>query len=161
MLLHMWYDQLHCSLYRLTLPGADESASEALLSTAPEGWVAKVRYATYLRGCSLRQKFVTLKQHFPTYRPENWQFATLALEVTRNLLQYLAVAYPSTLPDPEHRQTLQGFEDIVTVISRMTPLMIGIEIKVSFHVVWADVGEGSGAYFSPAWVSDRARHMGT
>lgn len=129
-LLHCWHDQLHCSLYRIALPGFDESAPATYLADAPDGWVDKLRHATYIRASALIHKFSLLRRSFPEHIPESWQFATLAIEATRNVLQYLAIAHPWGLDPAKHQATLRDFSDMVETVAKMEIHLRGTRVKV-------------------------------
>jgi hypothetical protein len=42
-MLHLWYHQIHCELFRIALPGYSESAGPETLAEAPTGWLDNVR----------------------------------------------------------------------------------------------------------------------
>lgn len=110
--LHLWFDQLHCTLYRMTFPGFDESASPDLLADAPQEWLDKLRTGCYSRAIEIREKIRFLAKHGMYLKVDGFRIAGFVYECIRNQLAFLHLAHPQGAPPDVHQQTLDGFEDM-------------------------------------------------
>lgn len=117
--LHCWYDHLHCTLYRISLPGFEDSLSAADLGTAPPDWVNKLRHGTYVRACSIANKFRMLLVHFPAYKVSDWHWGLFGFQTTRTMLRYLEVTYPHGRPAEVNHEASENLQGIVSVLGNM------------------------------------------
>lgn len=109
--LHLNFDSIHSTLYRITLPNFTESMSPDLLLEAPVEWLQQVRAAAYSRANAVQQKLELLEAEFPDHTPTTRLFNLYVLNSMRVQLQFLALH--SSGPNREVRQGLQVMADIV------------------------------------------------
>lgn len=134
--LHIWFDQLHSTLYRTAFPGFDESAPVEYLAQAPPQWIDKLRRGCYHRAIQVREKIRFLAKH-SLYPIAGHRITTYAFECIRNQLAYIKYAFPDGETPVEHAETLSGFEDIVafmlrcsTGIATLGPLVSSVKLIV-------------------------------
>lgn len=121
--IHLWYEQLHCTLYRLALPGFEESAPLDYLAAAPPDWQERLQSGCYARACEVRQKLRTLFRHAPNVVPPGDFLDSIVYENIRNQLAYLRYTFPAGEPQPSYDETLAGFEELIQIIGRRTEYM--------------------------------------
>jgi hypothetical protein len=133
--LHIWYDQLHCTLYRLAFPGFDESAPAEYLALAPPDWVDKLRRGCNARAIEVRQKLRFLVKHHPSFVPSGWRLCSYVYESIRNQLAFLAYAYPNGEPDAQKKETLAGFTEMTNVMLASCQYVYAARYPVSGHMI--------------------------
>jgi hypothetical protein len=129
--LHIWFDQLHSTLYRTAYPGFDESAPADYLAQAPPQWIDKLRRGCYHRAIEVRQKIRFLSKHKLYFKMAGHRISSFAFECIRNQLAYIKYAFPEGEGPNEYLETLRGFEDIVTFFVHSSTGIITIKLLVS------------------------------
>lgn len=112
--LHIWFDQLHSTLYRTAYPGFDESAPTDFLAPAPFQWIDKLRRGCYHRAIEVREKIRFLLRHKLYLKMAEHRISSFVFECIRNQLAYIKYAFPEGEAPNEYMETLRGFEDIIT-----------------------------------------------
>ena len=112
--IHLWLDLLHSSLYRLALPGFDETAPPECLEGAPPGWIEKLRTGADLRAGAMVDKLRLLLRHCPDFVLSTYKVGAMVYECTRTLLAHRAL-YPA--PEAE---TLDSLEVLLECLGRNT-----------------------------------------
>ena len=128
--LHLWYDQLHCDLYRIAMPNFNESAPPEYQAQAPPGWLDSTQLACYRSACSVMDRFGLLEQHFPDLVLTDRYTEILVYESMRNQLQYLKVSRGS-VQGVDHADTIKGFEMMIRVVGRMTRYYANVQPVVN------------------------------
>ena len=119
--MHVCFDVVHSTLYRITLPNFSESAKPEYLASAPRDWIHRLRYAANVRAVAVRQKFALLEKHFPDHIPTTRLYNLYIFGSLRVQLQYYALACPDGIPDPQtYEETASGFEVMIQVVGKMT-----------------------------------------
>ncbi|WVQ68686.1 uncharacterized protein L199_006895 [Kwoniella botswanensis] len=116
--LHIFYHQIHCDLYRMTLPGFRESAPPEYLARAPVGWVNRTRDACYLHAVEIIKKISFMAEHFDHFIPNDSVLIIFVYECIRNQIQYIKITYPGGPSREDHQQVSTGFEMIMDVAGR-------------------------------------------
>jgi hypothetical protein len=117
--LHLFYDQIHGDLYRIAMPGFPESAPAGYFDRCPPGWPTKLRYAYYVRACSIAERFKLVEDLFPDLVMCEKTTSLFVYESIRNQLQYLFVAKDTEGPQTQ-TTTTAGFEAMLRAIGKMT-----------------------------------------
>lgn len=129
--LHIWFDQLHCALYRLSYPGFDESAPTAYIAKAPPEWLEKLRKGCYSRAIEVRQKIRFLAKHAMILKSGGWRISRHVYESIRNQLAYITCFYPHGQPEDLRQESHQGFEDMVAYLIECSSNIASISLPVS------------------------------
>lgn len=116
--LHLWHDQMHCTLYRISLPGFEESASTNYLSLAPAGWVERLRQGCHVRAREVQSKIDLVAKRCPRYQPLTWRTGGYVYECMRNRMACLRAAYNDEPPPEVKTETQSGFERMIELLSK-------------------------------------------
>jgi len=129
--LHIWFDQLHSTLYRTAYPGFDESAPADYLTHAPPQWIDKLRRGCYHRALEVRQKIRFLARHSLYPKVAGHRISSFAFECIRNQLAYIKYAFPEGESSSAHEETLRGFEDVINFMVSCSTGIVTIKVLVS------------------------------
>ena len=136
--LHIYYDQLHCTLYRLAFPGFDESAPAAYLALAPSDWLDRLRRGCHARAVEVRQKLRFLARYHSSFVPSGWRVCSYVYESIRNQLAFLAYAHPQGEPELQKAETLAGFSEMADFMGSACRYLACVRYPVSCHECHAD-----------------------
>lgn len=115
--LHLWYEQLHCDLYRIALPGFRESPPTTYLDHI--AWVDNARQAAYTHACAIVEQVSLLLDDFPDISLHGTDIAVFAYESTRIQLQYLRLIHGPTHPQDVVHSASKRFDTLVKLVGGM------------------------------------------
>lgn len=119
--MHVCFDVIHSTLYRMALPNFTESAKPAFLASAPRDWIYQLRYSANTRALSVQFKLRLLEKNFPENILTSRLFNLFVFGSMRVQLQYNALAYPDGVTGPFlHGELAAGFETMMNVVGKMT-----------------------------------------
>jgi hypothetical protein len=136
-MLHLWYHQIHCELFRIALPGYSESAGPETLADAPTGWLDKVRDDCRRHARSVAEVLALVNSNIKgsSFRILDPSLPMIVYNSLRLQLECISLTYPDVVSREREFELMGGDADVLlTLVQRMSGFFHPARLLVRVHV---------------------------
>lgn len=134
-MLHLWYDMLHCELYRLALQTHSDPNVQALFDTAPPGWMHEAQDHCFYHAINIPRtlKMVESDLSGECFTILDPSLAMLCYASLKMQLLYYSVRESLGLDSGISDESIESFRILLLFVERLSRYFTPTVALVSYH----------------------------